>query len=330
MVPAISEEKKKSFFDRPEGTWGIILALALAAGGLWFLSWFVPFMLALGLGLWGVLILWGVPILAAIFVVTNWSSLSLAYQVFCRRLRTSIIDESPITVLEILQTRAKERLEDLGKALVQVVTARRKSNNAVTTYTDKLNRQKSRFTVAKNSGDEAESISAAAQIANLERYLADAKARADMMATGEAMLNKAKKHLEGVIRDADEDIANEKLSLEVAQVSAGAWSKISRLFKGSITEEEMRAEAMRSVVDQRERALASVDTFMTDFSEIMRKAEMDQQIDAQAVMARMNTYNFDTKDSKPAKAITNQPGSTLIVNRIRAANAETVSVKAGK
>ena len=146
----------KNFWERPEGLWGMCLA-GLAIGGiLWFLTWFVPMMLSLGLGILGLGIVWGTIAGLGYTLLTDnplRQAAVLKLQITSRALRSAVVNEDPIAILRLLQTKARKRLEEFQTLMMPVKQSKQSVGNAAKAYSETLATLKAELAVRQRQGD---------------------------------------------------------------------------------------------------------------------------------------------------------------------------------
>ncbi len=281
----VTETKgSKNFWERPEGLWGMCLAGLGIAGILWFLTWFVPMMLALGLGFLGLGIVWGTIGAIGYTVFTDnplRQAILLKLQTTSRALRSAVINEDPIAILRLLQTKAKKRMEEFDELMMPVAESKRNVARAKSDYANKLKDLIAEQTYRQEQGDTDGASRTLAKIGKTQAYYNDMEAMEQQTAKMGEMLKKARKVIVEIIEDAEFEINNEEVHFKAVKSVNGAWKQLRSVFKAGTGEDELRAEALRSVADQCDARLGEIDQFMDEFKVTLDKVNTKDAIDAQ-------------------------------------------------
>ncbi len=303
--------KGKNFWDKPEGLWGMAIVTVLGAGVIWFLTWFVPMMVKLGLGILGMAIIWGTIAAIGITVFTDnplRQAISLKIQVISRNLRRAVIDEDPIAILRLLQVKARKRMDELDNLMPGVKAALRKVMSSAQVFADKMEKHKAEAAVHRNNGDREEEARALAKYGKADNYHTDMVNFANDVQKMDAMLTKGKKVVSRIIEDTEDEINNEEIHLNATQEVSGAWRKFRSIFKASGGEADLRAEALRSSADQQAARLGEIDQFMGEFQDVLNNVGTQDAINAEMARQKINhlsSYNLETK------SLSNSPSATL-------------------
>jgi hypothetical protein len=299
-----ANNKVKTFWDKPEGFWGMMIIGLLGVGTLWFLSWFVPFILKLGLGILGAVAIWGTIAAIGVAVFTDnplRQAVLLKIQVLSRNLRSAVINEDPIGVLRLLQSKARQRLRDFEDLLPGV----RKSKQIVTAsmreYSEKMQKHNAAANIAKNSGDKEEEVRALGKYAKADKYHGEMLALLNGIEGADKLLAKAKKAVERIIEDADDEINNEELRLKATKQYSGVMKGLRSIFKTSSNEEEIRLEALRSAADQVATRLGEIDQFTQDFNELLTNVGNADAVNAEIAkqkLASLNQYQLESNQGQ--------------------------------
>jgi hypothetical protein len=306
MGDVVTTDKKKSFWDKPEGLWGMMLIAVLGAGVLWFLSWFVPFMLKLGLGLLGVGLVWGTIAAIGVVVFTDnplRQAITLKVQMLARNLRSAVINEDPIGILRLLQSKAKKRLEEFEDMLPGVRKAKYIVGQAMTNYSAKMEKHRAAATLAGNSGDREEETRALGKYGKASDYYHEMLSIKNGIEGADALLVKAKKAVQRVIEDADDEIDNNEIRLKATAVYSGVMGKLRSVFRTSSDEEEVRKEALRAAADKAAEQLGKIDQFTQDFNELLTNVGNADAVNAEMVRQKLQTLNSYQLDNNASPTI---------------------------
>jgi hypothetical protein len=304
MSDITTTSNKPNFWDKPEGLWGMCIVLALGAGVIWFLTWFVPLIITLGLGILGVVIIWGTIAALAFTAFTDnplRQAISLKIQVTARKLRSAVINEDPIAFLRLLQTKAHKRLEEFEAMLPGVRQSAQIVNRALRGYQEKMEKYKAEATIQQRNGDAEEEQRALSKYVNADKYFTEMLGLQNGIQSADALLAKAKKAVDRIIDDAQDEIDNEEMRLKATTQYSSVMGKLRSVFKTSSQEEELRKEAMRSAADKVSARLGEIDQFTDDFKGLLSGLNTTDQINAEMArnkLASLGQYQLDNNPSK--------------------------------
>lgn len=310
VVTATTTKPTKNFWDRPEGLWGMVLGTVALGGIIWFLTWFVPMMLSLGLGILGLAIVWGTIVSLGYTAFTDnilRRTIMLKFQIGVTKLRRSIVNEDPIAILRMLQTKARKRMEEFDNLVAPVKAAKIGVTRATNQYSEQLENLKAACNLAKKQGDEEQVSRTLTRIGKIDKYFQDMTSLGQDVQKMDQMLMKAKKVVTQIIDDADFEINNEEIHLKAAQSVSSAWGKLRSVFKASTDEADLRSEALRAAADQCDARLGEIDNWMEEFKGVLETVGTQDAINAEKARMKMeNLNNIGTTaliENKPAQAI---------------------------
>jgi hypothetical protein len=299
-------KKTPSFWGKPESAWGAVILLGLAGLTLWFLSWFVPFMLKLGLGLLGVAAVWGTIAGLGLAVFTDnplRQAVILKVQLTAKKLRSAVIDEDPIGVLRLLQTRARKRLQEFEEMLPSVRKSKQITSRAMADYSNKMAAHKAAATIARNKGDYEEETRALGKFGKADQYHSEMLGLMNGIEGADALLAKARKAVERIIEDAEDEINNEEIRLKATSSYSGVMGKLRSVFKTSSNEDELRKEALRSAADKVSARLGEIDQFTQDFNEMLSGMNNADAVNAEMAKQKLQSLGKYQLDNNPAPRV---------------------------
>lgn len=277
------EVKGKSFWDKPEGTWGMVFPVLLVVAAVFFKSALLAgitsmFMILGGAFAYGILALIAIVIIDGLFI-SGW--LMLRYQVFCKNLRKAVIDESPLTVLAILKDRAKEKMKKIrgGKDEVKG-RVNDCSNSLVTSKKEFVDFQK----LAKQMKDDPDlqklfrsNCGKMAIAADLVKETSEQLAE---MTKHYNILNEAYTDLEAMLSEMDYKEIALKRKFQNAGALDKVWGLMRGIVKGESEDDAMHEEAIASINEQFAARMGRVESAMDDckgkFDEIKVKREISE------------------------------------------------------
>lgn len=289
---------KKSFWEKPEGLWGMCLVAVVGAGILWFLVWFVPLMLTLGLGLLGLGIVWGTVAFLGWAVFTNnplRQAFVLKLQNVARKLRRAVINEDPIGILRDLITKAKKRMEEFQKLREPVKSSSRNVASAIKTYRNQLDDLQAAYNLQKVSGDAEALQRILSKIGKVDKMHTEMLNLSSDVQRMDMMLSRAGKVVNQIIEDAEFEISNEEIRLRAVTSVSSAWKKLRSVFKASVDEGDLRAEAMRAVADQCDDRLGEVDLILEEFQVVINEVNSADAINAEKARIKLTSLENNTK-----------------------------------
>jgi len=333
-LPSLSSDSKgKSFWDKPEGLWGMIIGLPILGLVAYGVVLLVPIILATFLGIIGIIITSVIIASLLALIFTNnplRQAIVLKYQVGVRKFRSMIINEDPIAIMRLLQAKARKRLEEFSELMNMVGKAKRQTSVAADKYKATLDTLYSQISIARQKGDTESENRYLVRAGQTEKYRDSMSALAGDVGRMTDMLNKAKKVCENIVDDADFEIGNEEIHLNAVKAVDGAWGKLRSIFKGNGSDNELRSEAMRSVADQMSERLGRVDNYMEEFKGVMANMNNMDEVNAETARRKMaemqQTYAFEPRSTSgvpaapaPTQAtrfVTNNPSPVLPVRTV--------------
>lgn len=283
--------KGRSFWDKPEGLWGMCLAAILVGAFVWFMTWFVPMILMLGLGILGVGIVWGTIVGLAALVFTDnplKGAFVLKFQIFCRKLRSSVINEDPIAVRRLIQSRARERWEDFKKLGAPVKAAKASVKDSADRFQQMLDRAQSLYNIKTRENapqDEVEEV--LTQIGVLQREVGNMQKLANETEIMDATLDEAGRRIKKVIDKAQFEIDIAETRMKAVAAVSSSWKKLRSVFSPTSKEEDLRLEAERASEEKYHAELGQIDQCMTEFKDVLKSLNDNDKIDAETARRKM-------------------------------------------
>ena len=284
-LTTVTTPKGKTFWDKPEGLWGMCLAGVAIGGILWFLTWFVPMMLSLGLG-----IIWGTIVSIGYVLCTDnplRQAAVLKLQITSRALRSAVVNEDPIAILRLLQTKARKRLDEFQSLMMPVKQSKISVSNAAKSYAETLATLKAELVVRQTRNDSEGATRTLSKIGKTQKYYDDMIFLQGDVEKMDEMLRKAQSVVKGIIEDAEFEIRNEEIHFNAVKNVHGAWKSLRKVFNASTDEVELRAEALRATADQCDARLGQVDQFMDEFKVVLDSVGTADAINAEKARQQM-------------------------------------------
>ena len=270
-IPTLSDEQSKtlkSFWERPEGTTGMIF-LALMGVGLYFaLPTLLAFMgmLVTLLGQTIAVTVLGVVLAAILFIVTNKRFLTLCRYAFKSAMRAItgwFVEIDPIGIMksyvEDLQQKRQVMAGARDKLKGQLIVLKRKIDENKAQYENAMKTAK----LAQNRGMQAVFSVNARQAGRLQK-LNDASfiPLAGQLEVHLRAINKYYEVTGTVIDDLKNEVDARQQEREMIMASYSAMSAAKKILQGGTNQKEMFDMAMEYVVNDYGQKLAEVDSFI--------------------------------------------------------------------
>lgn len=291
--------KKPSFWERPEGTWGMVLPVLIIAGLLFFngpiLAGLTVLATTVGVGIAYIIIASIALIFIHGFFIDGW--MLLRYQIFIKNLRKSIIDESPLTILKIWKEKAQNRMKQIRAGKDEV-------KGRVNDTSESLRQSKREFTEFQKqanalNGDPSrlkQFKSVCGKMAIAAGLVKDTGEQLNIMQKQYTRLNEAYTDLETMY----EEMSYQEIALVRKFKNSGAldkvWGMMRGIFKGENEDDLMREEAIDSINNQYAERMGRVESAMDDcqgsLDEIKLKREINES-DGVAMFNKLSGINVD-------------------------------------
>jgi hypothetical protein len=295
----VSVVNKKSFWSKPEGMIGMIGAFAAAGLALWFLSWFVPFMLMLGLSTAGMIAVW-VPILFVGYTAftknTLRNAIVLRYQQYCRNLHYTVVKYDPIGIRRGIQSEAKKRREEFQELKIPVKTAKLTLCRTADELQSMLEDLQAQYNLHVKDSEEEEANEILAQIGQVQKELENVRAFAQETVVMDQALDAAEKKIDKIIKKADFEINLMAKKMKAAESISTAWSKLRKIFSPPSDEEQLRLDAERASEENLNEDLGRIDQYMTEFKGVLADMNTKDRVNAEKARIKMQGLKEFTSD----------------------------------
>ena len=313
------ESSTKSFWDRPEGTWGIVIGVAIIAALVFFhgaiLAGATALAITLGTtvayGIMGVLLL----VLIHGLFIDGW--LMLRYQVFCRAMRSMVIDENPLVILRIWKDKAQERMKQIRGGKDDV----RKQEVAIQKNCDAFKQDFTQFQRRANALEgKPEQVrefnSACGNMMKAAEQLKKSVERLNMVHGQYQRIDAAYKDLEIMYKDMEYEETCLIRDYETSGALDRVWKNIRSIFKGEDQWDQNRAEAIESINNKYAERMGRVESAINDCQGKFDEIKLDREIKESDGVAMFNQLKNLSPDQLMSAGSVPAAGSNTYANLI--------------
>lgn len=283
--------KKEDFWGSKAGTWG--MAFPIIAIGLCF--WFsgpimaavTALMVTLGFGIaYGILGALALIIIHGLFI-DGW--LMLRYQVFCKAMRSAIIDESPLVILKMWKDKALERMKSIRSGKDDV----KKQEVAIQKNCSEFQADFKQFQARAKQLDGREDMkrefnSACGNMMKAAEMLRKSGERLMMVQMQYKRINESYLDLEVMYKDMEYEEKCLIRDLETSGALDKVWKNIRSIFKGEDEWDQMRAEAVDSINNKYAERMGRVESAINDCQGKFDEIKLDREIKESDGVAMFN------------------------------------------
>jgi hypothetical protein len=285
----VSDINEKDFWGSKEGTWGMIVGLIAFCLVGWGLVTMAPLILAgfaavatmLGAGM--ALLVGGIALTAVVYATIIDPSLRnlvmLKYKMFIRGLRTSIIDQNPITILKMWKTKAQERMKDIRDSKDLVSKQKTAVSKTLQSFKDDFIKFQSQAKVMNGDPErQAQFNSACGNMATAAEMVKKTAGQLDMVSRQYKKIDDAYKDLELMYADMEYQETVLVRDFEVSGALDQVWTKMRSIFKGENEWDQMRAEAVDSINNKYAERMGRVDSAIDDCQGKFDDMKLQQEV----------------------------------------------------
>lgn len=271
QLPFKSDGTQKSFWERPEGGFGMGVIGALALGAFVFVKLFGDFILGglntaidivgKGIVLGGL----GLAAFALWQIVTSpkiQALVSYGFKLFCRWTWGQIIELDPIGIMRIYIEKLREKLGVMEQGIEELNGQIKKITNIINANKQKYDKAMGMATLAQREGMKAQfSLNARkagrAQETNV-RY-EDLKAKLEMLLV---MLRKYREAAAVMIEDMTDEVDTREVERKAMQGGYKAMKSAKAILAGSNAESQLYDQAMEFAVNDYGMKMGEIENFM--------------------------------------------------------------------
>lgn len=292
IFPATSNDKLKSYWDRPGGKFGMLI----------------------GIGLIGLIGYYVMPILSAIvwntlnfsiglvclgiflYCVTHRKlrlSLFYLYEIIMKKLVGIVIELDPFIIAEDYINDMEEQRETLYKQSVEVDGQKEKIQMKILEKEKEMNKMMARAQAAKDNQMLPELGNATRQIARINEYIKQLAPIRDSLAKIGDYLTKVHKNSGYLIEDARNELDLKKDLYKSVTSGNQALSSALKIFKGDPEKKLMVEQSMEYLKDDIANKLANMKKAISYSTDFMRSIDLDNATYEVQGLKMLETFDSD-------------------------------------
>lgn len=297
-----SSSKRKSFWERPEGTTGMI---ALAAGGVG-LFFALPTLTALMAGLITLLgqtvavVALCILLAAILFLVTNKqvrTAVSYMFKSAMRKITGVLVEIDPIGIM-------KSYIEDLKKKRVIMLDAKDTLNGQITILEAKIKKNDTGYNnamatakVAKDKGMHGQVTVNSRQAGRLQKL--NEESFRPLLAKMQVHLRALNKYYEvtgTVIDDLGNEIEARKMERDMIMASYSAMSAAKKILMGGGAQKELFDQAMDYVVEDYGLKLGAIESFIDNSKGFVEGLDLQNGVYEEDALRKLEAWENKADD----------------------------------
>jgi hypothetical protein len=313
--PGGAQQKIKSYWNRPGGKFGILLALA----GLGFVGYaLLPTLTAI---VWNT-INFGIACGVAaffLFLVTNRKlrmTVGYLYEILMRKLVGVVIELDPFVIADDDIADMEKQREMLYKQSIDVEAQKIGIEQKITDKEKEFTHLKAKAEVARQQNMLPELGNATRQLERLRYYIGQLTPIKDSLAKISDYLTKVYKNSGYLVEDAKNELALKKDLYKSVTSGNRALNSALKIFKGDPEKKLMVEQSMEFLKDDIAAKLANMKKAISYSSDCMKSIDLDNATFEQEGLKMLEQFNPDTdfRLSTPDGA-TDQPKQKVAVGR---------------
>ncbi len=274
VFPATTQDKLKSYWDRPGGKFGVIAGLGL----LTLIGYYViPILAAV---VWNTLNFSIALVCLGIFLycITHRKlrlSLFYLYEILMKKLVGVVIELDPFIIAEDYINDMQEQREKLYNQSVDVDAQKEKIDLKLAEKEKEMNQMLSKAKAAKDNNMMPELGNATRQVARINEYIKQLAPIRDSLAKIGDYLSKVHKNSGYLIEDAKNELELKKDLYKSVSSGNKALSSAMKIFKGDPEKKLMVEQSMEYLKDDIAGKLASMKKAISYSTDFMRSIDLD-------------------------------------------------------
>lgn len=288
--------KPKSFWERPEGTTGMV-AIGLGVLGLGFaapalLGIFNNLIALLGAGI--TITILGAILFALVMILTNKKFQTLMSYLFksaMRKITGAFVEIDPIGIMKsyIEELKAKRETMDvsIGKLNGQVKVCQ----NQIDKNQDELGKQMATFKVANDQGLKSAATVASRQAGRLDKL--NKSALLPLLRQMEVHLKALQKYKEvtgTVIDDLENEVKAQEMQRKMITESHGAMMTAKRILQGGTDQKELFDRAMEYVVQDYGMKIGEIENFIESSKGFVESLDIQNGVYEEEALNRLKEW----------------------------------------
>lgn len=301
------ETKTKNFWERPEGTTGIIVMMLLGLAVAIPLYFFLPVLIAL---MTNVFVAAGMCGLAAllVFLVSDKrmrTLVSYGYKSVMRAITGQFVEIDPIGIMKNYVKTLEERLEKMKTSIANLRAQKDKLKKLIDKNEETRNESLNLANLAKKKGGaemKPQVILQARKAGRIEKSNVTLKSLHATMESLYTRLVKMKGVSEFLILDIQDEVDNKERERNAIRAGYGAFSAAKAIMAGNADERELFDMAAESVANDYAMKLGEIEQFMDDSDGFVKGVDLENmafEADAMDILAKWDD-RIDAILEKPA------------------------------
>ena len=297
----------KSFWERPEGKFGMgLLAVIIGLGGF-LLFKVLPFVLIILTNALHALFL-GIALLVLLVIVTDKRmqlNAKALFQMVARSITGAIIPIDPIGILEDHLKTLRKALEKGGVQLnllagqeKKLITKIQSNEKLMEGYKQTaVFASKKLTTMDQNHPQYLDTQNAAGLNANKAGRLGDSNAKyaevLNKITSLRKVLEKVNKNAEFILEDMTDDVANRKSEYEAINAGYSAFTKAKSVLQGDSDSTSMYNETLEHLADNMANKVGEIERFMTNSSGMLTTMDLNNEASLNRGIAMITEWEQD-------------------------------------
>jgi hypothetical protein len=268
--------KVRSFWQRPEGKLGGVVAAGLVGGFLYVLYKILPFLITLTTNIITLgalaLLLW-----ASTYIIWNSrKAWSLLFRMAMRRLTGFIINIDPVAITEDYILKLRKRYETLVNQIAKLNGSKQRLQDEIARNEAEIERQKELAKAAqKRNQPYTQYTNQAGRLLESNKKYGNMLKQIVMLYT---MLNKMQGASKVIIEDKNNLVKEKKREREVMRESYSAFMSAKNILAGNPDEMENFDRAMEFIQDDISDKLGEIDKFIFDSESLLQQIDLQNDV----------------------------------------------------
>lgn len=268
--------KVKSFWQRPEGKLGGVVAAGLVGAFLYALYKILPFLITLTTNLltFGalVLLLW----VSTYIIWNSRKAWSLLFRMVMRKITGLIINIDPIAITEDYILKLRKRYETLVNQIAKLNGSRQRLQDEIARNNSEIENQRDLAKAAQKKGQPYQQYTnqAGRLMQSNEKY-SNMLRQITMLYN---MLNKMQQASKVIIEDKNNLVKEKKREREVMRESYSAFMSAKNILAGNPDEMENFNRAMEFIQDDISDKLGEIDKFIFDSESLLQQIDLQNDV----------------------------------------------------
>ena len=245
------ESKLKTFWEKPEGKTGMIVAAALIGGGLIAFIKFLPALILIASNTLHLMFLLG-AIGLVLFLITNpqvRATASVAFQLAMRKLTSAVIQIDPLAILRLKVKEMKENLDSFVESLTKLKDIKVKLERKINENANNIETNMKQAAYAQKSGAQEQIYLKTRQAGRLQKSNMTLKELFTKVETMHRVLTKIYKNSDIIIQDTENEIDNTAAEWEAVKTANSAMKSAMSLINGNKDKRAIYEEAFEVLSD---------------------------------------------------------------------------------